>query len=338
MIENAIVGGGPAGSYCALCLAQNGIYPVIFDHTHPREKPCGGLVSPLAQKLFSFLEKPSIDHSEKSIIRLISPTGREVRLSNVRALCFSRLKLDQFLLNMAVDEGAELIKEKVIGLERKEDSWKVKTASRFYHVRILIGADGVNSVVRTSIVGPLSKTDKGVCCGYLAKGLEKEDITFKFLAHRKGYLWVIPRDDHTSLGIWASEASRSYGLRQELNTFIERQYPNAKLISEWAALIPNVKNIGTFQIPVAGSRWILTGDAAGHVSPTFGEGILYALLDGELAAQAVVENNPKAFNESWKKVYGMELVMNTKVRKWLYTRLGLEIYCKFAKLQNALFH
>jgi len=339
MIKIAIVGGGPAGSYCAYCLAEDRLSPVIFDHTHPREKPCGGLVTPMAQKLFPFLERLPIKHGERSELRLISPSGRQVCLSTRRTMIrtFSRLELDQYLVNMAVKEGAELIHEKVVALERKNDFWKIKTAQGLYHVKILIGADGVNSLVRRTIVGPLSKMDKGICCGYLAKGLEKEDITIKLLAHRKGFIWIIPRDDQTSLGIGTSEVSRSYTLRQELNVFIQEKHPRVRIISKWTALIPNVKSVKTFRVPLAGPNWMLIGDAAGHVNPISGEGIVYALLDGELAAQAVVEKKPEMFNELWRKAYGSHLLVDIKLRKRLYTRSGLELYCKFLKFQNALY-
>jgi geranylgeranyl reductase family protein len=337
MLEIAVVGGGPAGSYCAYYLAGNNHYPVIFDHTHPREKPCGGLVTPFTQRLFPLLTKLPIKHGEKRKIRLISPSGRQVCLSSRKGKfrSFSRLELDQFLVNMAVDKGAKLIEEKVVALERKKDFWKVKTTRRFYHAKVLIGADGVNSLVRRSIIGPLRKVDKGVCCGYLVRGLEKEDITVSFSARRKGYMWVIPRYDQTSLGIGTFEASRSHGLRRELDIFIEQQYPNVQIVSKWAALTPNVKNLKTLQIPVAGSNWILIGDAAGHVSPITGEGIVYALLDGELAAKAVIENKPEMFNKLWKEAYGTSLFIDVTLRKGLYTRPGLELICEFLKLQNA---
>ena len=116
MIKIGIVGGGPAGSYCAFCLAENDVYPIIFDPTHPWEKPCGGLISPLAQKLFPFLKRLPIEHSVRKKTHLIAPSGKLtcICLRKSKMLGFSRLKLDQYLMNMAVDKGAELINEKVI--------------------------------------------------------------------------------------------------------------------------------------------------------------------------------------------------------------------------------
>jgi len=294
---------------------------------------------PFAQKLFPFLEKLPIERGEKTRLHLISSSGKETCLSfrKGRMLCFSRMKLDQSLVNMARDEGATLVNRQVAAIRRKEGSWKLKSGSKYYHAKTIIGADGVNSLIRRSIIGPLSEADLGICCGYSVRNLEKEDIVFKFLAHRKGYIWLIPRDRETSLGIGAFETSNSVGLRQELDTFIRRHYPQAEILSKWAALIPNIKDLKTFQTPLAGADWILIGDAAGHVNSTLGEGIIYALLDGELAARAVVEGNPKTFDSQWRKAYGKSLFLGVKLRKWIYTKAGLEFYCKFLKLQNALF-
>lgn len=338
MIKVAIVGAGPAGSYCAYKLAETGIYPSVFDHSHPREKPCGGLISVIAQEFFPFLKALPITHSERNTINLISPSERRliIRFREGKIIGFSRLKFDQYLLNMAVNEGADLIEEKVIGLERKYGWWKVRTQKQFYTVKTLVGADGIDSMVRRNIIGSLSKRDKGLCFGYFVKGLEKEDITIKFLPTKKGFIWVIPRGEDTSLGIGSAEISSPYELKNELDAFFSKFCPQAEKISEWTALIPNVKDVKTFRNPIAGSNWILIGDAAGHVNPISGSGIIYALLDGKLAAEVIVEDHPELFNKLWIETYGQMLFLDTILRGWVYKRPLLELYCMCLKIQSVI--
>lgn len=337
MIKAAIVGAGPSGSYCAQKLAENAIYPTIFDYSHPREKPCGGLLPPNVQEIFPSLKTLSIPHSERSAITIIAPSGRKViiRYRKGRLLGFSRLKFDLHLLNIAVNEGAHLVKEKVIGLERRYGWWKIRTQKQSYAAKCVIGADGVNSIVRRNTVGSLSNIDKGVCFGYLVKGLENEEITIKFLSSKKGYMWIIPRRENTSLGIGSAEIRYAHELRNELNMFISDYCPQAEKISEWTALIPNVKNTKTFSKPIAGSNWILIGDAAAHVDPITGGGIVYALLDGELAAEAIAEDDPRMFNEMWIKEYGQQLLRAIRLRSWIYKKPILELYCKYLKARNS---
>ena len=48
-----IVGGGPAGARAAWRLCRSGARVVMFDGSHPREKPCGGGVTGRALELVS---------------------------------------------------------------------------------------------------------------------------------------------------------------------------------------------------------------------------------------------------------------------------------------------
>ncbi len=337
LIKVAIVGAGPSGSYCAYNLAENNICPIIFDNSHPREKPCGGLISNIAQDFFPFLKTLPIPHSERKTMTMIMPSGRRIVIyfRNGKIMGFSRLKLDHHLLDMAVKKGADLVEEKVIGLERKYGWWKIRTQKKSYAIGTVIGADGVNSMVRRNIIGSLSKTDKGVCFGYFVKGLENEEVTIKFLPDKKGYLWIIPRGEDTSVGIGSAEINHVNELKTELDNFIGN-FPKAEKLSKWTALIPNVKDTKTFRTPVAGSDWLLIGDAAGHVDPITGSGIVYALLGGKLGAEAIVEGKPEMFNKLWIETYGQQLLQATKLRGWVYRRPLLEVYCIYLKVQNAM--
>ena len=336
MISVAIVGAGPAGSYCAYELAKKGIFPLIFDFAHPREKPCGGLLPSNAQELFPFLKTIPISHSERSAMIVITPSGRRIviGLRKGKFMGFSRLEFDGYLLDMAVNQGAELVEEKVIGIENNRDHWMVRTEKHSFAVKTLVGADGVNSMVRRNIIGSLDKKDIGVCFGCFVKGLENKEITLKFLPAKKGYIWVIPRGDDTSIGIGSSEIRYSHELKNELSKFIHNFCPQTEKISEWAALIPNVKDTKTLRAQIAGSNWIIIGDAAGHVDPITGSGIVYALLDGELAAEEIAEGNPEMFNNLWIETYGQQLLLAAKLRSWIYKRPLLELYCMYLKVQS----
>lgn len=152
----------------------------------------------------------------------------------------------------------------------------------------------------------------------------------------EGYIWVIPRGDNTSIGGGTAEICHFHELKQEINAFVKKCYPQAEKISTWTALIPNVKNAKTFRNPVAGPNWMLIGDAAGHVSPISGSGISYALLDGEIAADAVVNGHPEQFNEMWVKAYGQGLFLETQLRGMIYRRPLLELYCMYMKFRSMM--
>jgi flavin-dependent dehydrogenase len=170
----------------------------------------------------------------------------------------------------------------------------------------------------------------------LVKGLENENIMVKFLPTIKGYLWVIPRAENTSIGGGSTDLTRFFEVKNQVNAFVNEYYPEAEEISERTALTPNVKDTNVLRIPLAGSDWILIGDAAAHVNPITGGGIIYALLDGEKAAEAIAEKHPETFNELWVKAYGQGLFQDVKLRGWIYKRPLLELYCMYMKMNSFL--
>jgi geranylgeranyl reductase family protein len=329
-----IVGGGPAGAYCAFNLAKNGIKPLILDHSHPREKPCGGGVSPVILKKFPFLEKFRSKAFTFGDFKIVSCIDTEVITKSLEnGFCISREHLDQEILNMAIESGARIIPEKVLDIQMSGKMWKVATNKRQFYTKILIGADGVNSVVRRKTVGSFSKENLALTFGYLTNSLKKDDATIKFLAEIPGYVWVFPGKGYSNIGI-GSELKYGKMLKSYLDAFIDSNFPKTRIISRYAAMLPSASDPNFFKLPCSGANWVLIGDAAGHVDPISGGGILYALWDGQLAANAIEHNNLKSFDKAWKEEYGTILEERCKQKKDFYDPLKSTINLWFSSLTN----
>jgi flavin-dependent dehydrogenase len=198
-----------------------------------------------------------------------------------------------------------------------------------YQAKFLVGADGVNSIVRKKILGPIPKQDLGICYGCFATSNKKEVTRIKYFEDIKGYAWCFPRHDHLSIGIGMAEGDTKK-IKKIFNDFITSYYPDINIKSKWGAKIPIIKNPHFYDLPCADDNWMLIGDAAGHVDPITGEGISYALWSAELAAKAILKKDPKSFNEMWKKEYGDTLRTSCTSRDFFYNPKLLEYSIKLA--------
>ena len=317
-IEVAIIGGGPAGASCAIELAKHGVYATIFDHSHPREKPCAGGISIQVIKKFPFLESFRSIGFALSDFKIISYNDIQVMTEKRDyGFCVSRMLFDQGILSMALEKGAKLVKEKVLDVKKVRSGWKIRTNKEFRFARILVGADGVNSVVRRNTVGPISKENLALTFGYRAISVEDVQPTIKLLGEIPGYIWVFPGKNYVNIGL-GSELNYGNMLKKLLDDFIHSHYSGIKIISKYAALLPSAKTPEFFSLPCSGKDWILVGDAAGHVDPTTGGGIFYALLGGRLAALAIKEKEVYSYDNMWRKEYGNTLIRSAKKKEEFY--------------------
>jgi len=320
-LEVAIVGGGPAGAYCGFELSKKGIMPTILNDSHLGGKPCGGGISPTLLKRFPFVEKFRENGFTFGEVRIISCLDTQVITNTFEnGFCISRKCLDQGILDMAEGNGTKIIKEKAVAITKKENAWVIKTNKRTLAAKVVVGADGVNSVVRRETVGPITAENLNLTFGYLTSKLDKEDATIKFLEEIPGYIWVFPGKGYSNIGV-GSELTFGKMLKKLLDGFIKSFFPKTKILSRYSALLPSATNPNFFGLPCAGKNWVLIGDAAGHVDPISGEGILYALWDGKIAAQSIAEDCPESFDKAWRAEFGQTLVDRCKAKNDYYDPL-----------------
>jgi digeranylgeranylglycerophospholipid reductase len=326
-----IIGGGPAGAYCAFCLASKGIYPIILDHSHPREKPCGGRVQAEIIKKFPVIEQILKKKSTITNLKMIFDENSSQVIKFLRGYNVSRKEFDKNILRMAIKKGAILIKERVLGINRieknqkkdnktfltdgkkKNNYWIIKTNKRLLKTKILVGADGTPSLVRRQTIGPISKQNLAVGYGYFATGTEEEISVVKFLKKIPGYIWIFPRKENENIGI-GSELKYKNQLKKILHNYMVSNYPKMKIVpkSQFKGILPYAKEPEFFTKASCGEDWILIGDAAGHVNPINGEGIPYALWSAKIASEAIQEGNLKKYHIEWTKQYGNKLISYCK--------------------------
>lgn len=296
--DAVVVGGGPAGATAATALAKAGRNVLLLDRAG-RIKPCGGAVPPRAIRDFAIPDHLIVAKAKAA--RAIAPSGREVDMpiENGFVGMVDRDVFDEWLRERAREAGALRRAGTFSRLTREPDGtvlihYRPKGAARSEETHVVrakavIGADGARSEVARQTVGDdehlpsvfayheIIETPKGwdgARCDIYYDGRLSPDF----------YAWIFPHGDTMSVGV--GSAQKGFSLRGAVSALREQT---------GLAASETVRTEGA-PIPLKPQpRWddgrnvVLAGDAAGVVAPASGEGIYYAMLGGQLAAEAAEE-------------------------------------------------
>jgi geranylgeranyl reductase family protein len=292
-----IVGGGPAGSTCAAVLAAAGRDVLVVDAaTFPRDKPCGGWVTPevLGEIPFSFASYAE-EHVAQSIsrFRVGRIDGRAVEVDYGAPVSYGvrRSEFDAYLLRSS---GARVVEgERVQTVERRDGSWVlngtlaapvlVGAGGHFCPIARQLGetADASSVVVAREIEFRLTEDEASRC------GVEQDRPELYFCADLRGYGWCFRKQDYLNVGLGRLDSAQ---LPARLKAFLEflRREKRVSHVPEggWRGHAYAVRQGPTRRI--AGDGFVLVGDAAGLAASASGEGILPAVISGRLAAEAIL--------------------------------------------------
>jgi menaquinone-9 beta-reductase len=358
-----IIGAGPAGSACAIVLADSGLRVALIDKAvFPRDKTCGDALNiDVANQLalmggtlaaeFTALEQKTASFG----IRIVAASGDKLDIPLYHkgakgcGYVLPRYAFDDFLFQYAKRQPGIHCFEgcNVQAVGQAADGVWVEGADRQWKAKLLVGADGAHSIVAKTLAG--HAVDKR----YYSAGLRQyyEGVTgfhdenmielhfYKSIA--PGYFWVFPLPGgraNVGIGVqsqWVSD--KKLNLRQQLQQLIETE-PALQERFRHAKPLETVKGfglpLGGKKRPLSGNRFLLVGDAASLIDPFSGEGIGNAIRSGRLAAahikQAVAANDySAAFNRAYDKTVYQKMWSEFKISRVLLRIGAMPRFCSF---------
>jgi geranylgeranyl reductase family protein len=317
----AIAGAGPAGAWAATKLAAGGARVALLDSSHPREKPCGGGVTARALALLGGsidrladgvpIESATFAHRGRMQKVSLDDAGQQLRLAVV-----SRRTFDAWLLECAAAAGATVLRTRVTDLATAAHGWTVATRDGEIHARWIIGADGPGSLIRRRVSSPFERADLSIAAGYYVHGATSRQIDIAFEEDPPGYLWSFPRPDHLAVGACAqADVTSTADLLRLSERWIDRNVATGTR-ERYSWPIPSLRATTLERERPSGPGWLLAGDAAGLVDPITREGIFFALLSADHAAQSLLHASdpPTAYAERLRDTIYAELILAARLK------------------------
>ncbi|MFB6310657.1 MAG: geranylgeranyl reductase family protein [Salinirussus sp.] len=318
MWDFVVVGAGPAGSRFARQAAERGRDVLVLEQGRIGEPlACSGHVS---TDLWSFTPagaRAELLQNEVFGARFhlgdanssAYPFYKDEPVSNV----IDRVGLDRRLAGAARAAGAEVREEHtVLGVEENRDGVTVTARGpddvNTLNARIVIGADGPNSRVRSSLGLPAPDELLHGVLGFVSDP-DHADFVDVHLSVPGFFAWRIPRGD----------AGVEYGLAMPPGHDVRARFES---FTSAYGVSPTNRCSGLIPIGppsrVTGRRSLLVGDAAGQTKPFTGGGIRYGMLAADHAARTVDPARPGTlgdYERAWRSDLRREIRLGGLVRK-----------------------
>ncbi|MCR4919986.1 MAG: FAD-dependent monooxygenase [Prevotella sp.] len=324
-----IAGAGPAGSVCGYLLHRAGVPCIVIDHaTFPRDKICGGGLTPKAWRLLDeLLPGVSYDYNAVTRVRLDIDGHRGCEFdAAVPIRITQRRQLDYQLLTFYLQTGGAFLKDGLQTVEERRDGTiAVQTKQgRTITCRYLVGADGSNSMVRRYLTG---RRDTGILAmeQYVEqRGDNSIDVELSNKYEVGGYFFRFPNRQHDVVGYGDVRTTRDK-FRRVLS---DKGYPDGKVRGAYIYL--------SNDYPL-NDHILLIGDAGGFANRTTCEGLYDAFTTARNAMLAITTGRP--FSEVNRHIF-RKMKREVLVTKVFFSRPALFVLrqmCRCPRLVKACF-
>ncbi|MFH1328867.1 MAG: NAD(P)/FAD-dependent oxidoreductase [Candidatus Bathyarchaeota archaeon] len=357
-----VVGAGPAGSIAAKMAAEKGLKTLIFERgKYLGQKSVGGELLPISIfKEFPWMKKGPV---ERAINKWSFFLPYEDKCTE---FCYSRReeygytvhrpKWDFWVGQFAKEAGATvktstLVKNLIVSNQGAIRGVVTDKGEKFYS-KIVIGADGVNSIVSRRIESRKNWSTRSLAlCVKYTFSLPSKEITKRFSDEigtgveifygkkicPRGFAWMFPSKEDFCIGIGCGLDTMKHNMFQYLQNVIKlpqvkRKIRNAKLAQYSAHLVPIYETVER----TYGNGVLLTGDAAGFACPFDGAGYEAAAVSGRIAAEVAEEainsgdtssKKLRKYETTWKNSYiAGDLQYGQLAQDYILKEVGLDTF------------
>jgi len=327
-----VVGGGPAGLFAALRLAQAGFGVSLFEEHQSSGQPvhCTGVLAREAFEEFGLSRDCILN--ELFTVRFYGPSGDPVEYSTpaVEAVVIDRIRFDQSLAEQAAAAGVRMFSGQRVNSVAVDDDGVTVTAgmpgtagTTVASARVCMLACGASYALQRQLgMGMPRLLLHSAQVELPAERLGDVEVHLGRQVAPRGFAWAVPvhRDrPYVRIGLMCDR-----GAGRHFTDVV------ARLSDRWGIRPSDLRHPRRKILPLGpiertySHRVVALGDAAGLVKPTTGGGIYYSLLSASLAAETVAEQLSRNeltagglanYERRWRKRLGAELRWQLLLRR-----------------------
>jgi flavin-dependent dehydrogenase len=322
MYDIAIIGLGPAGATLARLLNKK--YKIIaIDRKNSKTgKCCGGLLSPDAQKILAqfdiCLPKNVLANPQIFSVKTIDLDNHIEKFYQRFYMNMDRAKFDDFLISL-IPNSVEIYNDSFCKKIMKENGryrfiFKTNGLERIEDAKIIIGADGANSIVRNTFYKK-NKINRYVSIQEWYED-DKNSPFYSCIFDKEitdSYCWTISKNNYFIIG--GAFPIEDSNMRFEL---LKKKIKKSGIIFEKL-----VKREGCFVYLNKGITSTCTGkdgayligEAAGMISPSSLEGISYSMDSAKILSEVLNNNYNKISHKYFMGTLGIRIKIILKILK-----------------------
>ncbi len=291
----AVVGGGTIGSYFALVMSKKGYNVVVFEENEEVGVPqhCSGLVSINGFKrigLWNILKREGLitNYIKGARFYGISGNYKEILLPNPIAVVIDRVNYDKTLANLAIENGTEYLFKSPVKEIRTDGNLtaKINGETKTLYSEVIIDAEGarrrlISNLPSVHHSGLLSSIQIDIKAVKETVPIDTVELHFNV---DDFFSWVIPISDSRPVyRVGLSSNKLRMNPYNFLKNFAKKRIGKYKEIRKFGGIVVSSGPLPRY----VWGKILAIGDAAGHVKPTTGGGIVLGSIGAYIAANTV---------------------------------------------------